>query len=113
MNAALDDVIVLDLTSRFSSSLTAAFLADFGGNVIRVELATSPQERGQAEAGWNHEADLIHRNKQSVLIDPGKTRGRELLVELANKADVIIVLRSNSMKRDYRFQNINSINDVS
>ena len=29
MSAALDDVVVLDLTNTFSSSLTAAFLADF------------------------------------------------------------------------------------
>jgi crotonobetainyl-CoA:carnitine CoA-transferase CaiB-like acyl-CoA transferase len=90
MSAALDDVVVLDLTNSFSSSLTAAFLADFGGEVIRLELAPRSVEPRQADGRWNHEADLIHRNKRSIVIDPAKARGRELLVELAARADVIV-----------------------
>lgn len=45
MTAALDDVIVLDLTNTFSSSLTAAFLADFGSNVIRLDLPPKAREQ--------------------------------------------------------------------
>ncbi|MBW1758396.1 MAG: CoA transferase, partial [Deltaproteobacteria bacterium] len=66
MSSALEDVIVLDLTRDFSSCLAAAFLADFGGRVIRVELlnANDPvdetvtlpdcQERLDVQAGTIH-----------------------------------------------------------
>jgi formyl-CoA transferase len=95
MSGALDDVIVLDLTKNFSSSLSAAFLADFGGQVIRLELLSSACDTSDAAtsaetAGWNHEADLIHRNKQSVALNPESEKGRKLLVELVNKADVLV-----------------------
>ncbi|RLQ21079.1 hypothetical protein DWB85_14370 [Seongchinamella sediminis] len=90
MSAALDDVVVLDLTTSFSSALTAAFLADFGGQVIRLELLPQASEPEQEKGAWDYEADLIHRNKQSVQIDPQQERGRQLLAELAAKADVII-----------------------
>lgn len=90
MSAALDDVTVLDLTQSFSSALSAAFLADFGGNVIRLELSAQERDARQVDGSWDHEADLIHRNKKSVVIDPQQDRGRALLAELAAKADVII-----------------------
>lgn len=90
MSAALDDVTVLDLTNSFSSSLSAAFLADFGGNVIRLELFSHGRDAQQIEGTWDYEADLIHRNKQSVVIDPHKERGLALLAELTAKADVIL-----------------------
>jgi len=90
MSAALDDVIVLDLTNTFSSSLTAAFLADFGGKVIRLALSPQVRESGSIEGSWDYEADLIHRNKQSVVINPDRDQGRKLLAELAARADVIV-----------------------
>lgn len=90
MSAALDDVVVLDLTNTFSSSLTAAFLADFGGDVIRLDLLPQARESKLTDGSWDYEADLIHRNKQSVVIDPAKEQGRKLLAELAVKADVIV-----------------------
>ncbi len=92
MSGALDDVIVLDLTKNFFSSLSAAFLADFGGNVIRLDLLPENGETKtpKSESGWNYEADLIHRNKQSVALDPATEQGRKVLDELVAKADVIV-----------------------
>lgn len=90
MTAALDDVVVLDLTNTFSASLTATFLADFGGQVIRLELLPGALEPKVTDGSWDYEADLIHRNKQSVVINPAAEQGRKLLAELTAKADVII-----------------------
>ncbi|MBS0552892.1 MAG: CoA transferase, partial [Proteobacteria bacterium] len=56
MSRPLDDVVVLDLTRLFCTSLSAAFLADFGARVVRLELL--PLTTHAAE-GWNCEADLI------------------------------------------------------
>ncbi len=91
MSAALDDVIVLDLTKNFFSSLSAAFLADFGADVIRLDLLPQAHEKtNQNDGSWNHESDLIHRNKRSVALDPTSEKGRKLLEELVAKADVIV-----------------------
>jgi len=88
MSRALDDVVVLDLTRQYCASLSAALLADFGARVIRVELL--PGEAGPPRGEWNHEADLIHRNKESLAVDAGSDRGRQLLRELAARADAIV-----------------------
>ncbi|MCK0508154.1 CaiB/BaiF CoA transferase family protein [Aromatoleum anaerobium] len=87
MSRALEDVVVLDLTQQFCASLSAAFLADFGARVIRLDV---PPARLASDGKWNHEADLIHRNKESLALDPSGERGRALLHELVAKADVIL-----------------------
>ncbi len=95
MSGALDDIVVLDLTRNFASSMSAAFLADFGARVIRLETlhdAAAPLETADSPrpGAWNHEADLIHRNKQSVRIDVHGERGRAVLDDLAARCDVIL-----------------------
>lgn len=95
MSGALDDIVVLDLTRSFASSMSAAFLADFGARVIRLESTGSvvdvPLTADSPRPGaWNHEADLIHRNKQSVRIDVHGGRGRAVLDDLAARCDVIL-----------------------
>lgn len=92
MAAALDDVVVLDLTKTFSSSLTAAFLADFGGDVIRLDFPSRPVETDTdtADGSWDYQADLIHRNKKSIALDPDQDQGLKILAQLAAKADVIV-----------------------
>lgn len=88
MNRVLQDLTVIDLTRQFCAALAAAFLGDFGARVIRLDVL--PATRGGTTGRWNHEADLIHRNKLSVAIDPSSPRGRQVLAELAAKADVIV-----------------------
>ena len=91
MSGALDDITVLDLTRGFPAALSAAFLADFGGRVIRLELLPAAAEpNGAAGHGWNHEADLIHRNKESIALNPQTAEGRKILAGLAGRVDVIL-----------------------
>lgn len=92
MSRALDDIIVLDLTRQFCTSLTGAFLGDFGARVIRLDLlpAATPARASADSCQWNYEADLIHRNKESIALDPHPAQGAELLRQLVAKADVII-----------------------
>ncbi len=96
MNGALDDIVVLDVTRNFASSMAAAFLADFGARVIRLESldgdarATVSGVDAPLPGAWNHEADLIHRNKQSIALDPVPARGREVLADLVARCDVIL-----------------------
>ncbi|MGD9598350.1 MAG: CaiB/BaiF CoA transferase family protein [Steroidobacteraceae bacterium] len=88
MGRILHDVTVLDLTRQFCSALSGAFLADFGARVIRVDLL--PAARNEPTGRWNHEADLIHRNKLSVAVNASTARGREVLAALAAKVDVVV-----------------------
>ncbi len=89
MGTVLDDVVVLDLTNSFSAALTAAFLADFGAQVIRLDrIPQAPRPAG--DTGWNCQADLIHRNKQSLALDISAAQGRKLLLETALRADVLL-----------------------
>jgi formyl-CoA transferase len=88
MSRALDGLVVLDLTRQFCSSLSAAFLGDFGARVIRLEGL--PVAAKTANGQWNHEADLIHRNKESLAVDLHVERGRQLLHELVARADAIV-----------------------
>lgn len=91
MTTALDDVVVLDLTETFSSALTAAFLADFGAKVVRLEVSSeNAVDPVDDIRRWNYRADLIHRNKQSVIINSATEKGRELIAEMAVKADVVV-----------------------
>jgi formyl-CoA transferase len=88
MGQVLHDVTVLDLTRQFCAALSAAFLGDFGARVIRLDLlpATAAGPTGR----WNHEADLMNRNKLSVAINPSTPKGREVLAALVARADVIV-----------------------
>jgi crotonobetainyl-CoA:carnitine CoA-transferase CaiB-like acyl-CoA transferase len=91
MSTALDDIVVLDLTKTFSAALSAAFLADFGAEVIRLDLLpTSAEQPEPVDSGWNYEADLIHRNKQSLALDVSSEQGRKLLAELLAAVDVVL-----------------------
>jgi len=96
MSSALDDIVVLDVTRNFASSMAAAFLADFGARVIRLEAVAGSAPRRASEPGparaaaWNHQADLIHRSKQSVAIDLAAERGRAVLGDLLARCDVIL-----------------------
>ena len=95
MSMALDGVVVVDLTTEFFTSITAALLGDFGAKVIRVENtgvprpATNRDGMHPAEA-WDSHAELAHRNKQSVALDLEIAAGQQVLEKLLAKADVLV-----------------------
>lgn len=91
MSRALDDVIVLDFGRQFFTALSAAFLADFGARVIRLDaLPAQSVEARPRPVRWNHEADLIHRNKESLALDLRSSQGQAVLRDLVAKADVVV-----------------------
>lgn len=94
MRQALDDVTVLDLSHALAGPLASTMLADFGATVIKVE---TPGQGDMARA-WGppfHGEDAayftsLNRNKRSVEIDLKQPEGRELLLGLADRADVVL-----------------------
>lgn len=95
MNKALDDLLVIDLTTRFWSSLGTALLGDFGARVVRVEdVALRPDDANRTDESrspWDYEAELAQRNKLSVALDLDNEAGRGVLADLIRQADVLVV----------------------
>jgi formyl-CoA transferase len=97
MPEALDDVLVVDLTTEFWSSIGTAMLADFGARVVRIEPLPSTEDRYGAghgerirEAGWDYRFELANRNKQSLSVDVTQVQGRGVLNDLLRRADVFV-----------------------
>lgn len=84
MDAALQGVRVLDLTTGIAGPLAAMLLADFGSDVVKVE----PPE---GEPGWARPGfAMFNRNKRSVTLDPATEPGRRRLESLVAGADVCV-----------------------
>ncbi len=91
MARALENVVVLDLTTLFWAQIAAATLGDFGAEVIRLDEPRSRRAGCPVEAPvWDYLFDLANRNKRSLGLDLSVERGRKLLGELAAKVDVIV-----------------------
>lgn len=93
-----DGVRVLEVAQWTFAPAAAAVLADFGASVIKIEDATSGDpQRGLASAGVvpmvggvNVVTEQTNRGKRSVGLNLRDPRGRELLLELAERADVFV-----------------------
>ncbi len=88
---ALQRFTVLDLTRVRAGPTAARQLADWGANVIKVELPEH-LEAGEGMGGPRHGSDFqnLHRNKRAVTIDLKSEAGRAVFKKLAAKADVIL-----------------------
>ena len=87
---ALNPYTVLDLTRVRSGPTAVRQLADWGANVIRVELPAS-QDKGQL-GGPRGGPDFqnLHRNKRSLSLNLKTPEGIAILKKLAAKADVLV-----------------------
>jgi len=88
---ALSRFTVLDLSRVRAGPTAVRQLADWGANVIKVELPAELDER-EGMGGPRHGSDFqnLHRNKRSITLNLKETRGRELLLKMAAKADVVV-----------------------
>ncbi len=89
----LAGVRVLDLATMMAAPAAAAYLAEFGADVIKVEKPREgdPQRRwGTRKAGESVYWKSISRNKRSLTLDLRTPRGAEILRLLVGRADVVI-----------------------
>jgi len=90
----LDDIRVIDLTVARAGPTCVRQLADWGADVIRVELpagAAGPGAPGVA-GDTRHGCDFqhLHRNKRSLSLDLKAPGAREVLMRLVDTADALI-----------------------
>ena len=92
----LSGIKILDLTLALAGPLSTQRLADMGANVIKVEepkrgdfTRTSPMA-GIFLNGETIPYLSLNRNKRALAIDLKNTQGKEVLLELVRKADVVV-----------------------
>jgi crotonobetainyl-CoA:carnitine CoA-transferase CaiB-like acyl-CoA transferase len=82
---------VIDLTLARAGPSCVRTLADWGADVIRVE---PPPEEGEAGelVGRRDGSDFqnLHRNKRAITLNLKTAEGREILLRLAEQADVVV-----------------------
>ncbi len=88
---ALARFTVLDLTRVRSGPTCVRELADWGADVIKIEMPED-LEPGEAPGGPRHGSDFqnLHRNKRSLTLNLKAAEGREILKRLVEKADVLV-----------------------
>jgi formyl-CoA transferase len=101
MNLPLDDIRVIDLTVARAGPTCVRQLADWGADVIRVDRPGAVE----TFSGGRHGSDFqhLHRNKRSLTLDLRSPDGREVLLRLADAADVLIENMRPPVKRRLGF----------
>jgi crotonobetainyl-CoA:carnitine CoA-transferase CaiB-like acyl-CoA transferase len=86
----LAGVRLLDLTRLVSGAQLGLVLGDLGADVIKVERPGSGDGfRHSTVEGYDANWRAYSRNKRSITLDLARARGRELLLQLAETADVL------------------------
>jgi crotonobetainyl-CoA:carnitine CoA-transferase CaiB-like acyl-CoA transferase len=90
----LSGVTVLDMTTSLAGPYAGQLLADLGADVIKIERPTV----GDDSRHW-HPPELVgkalwfssvNRNKRSVTLDYSTEEGRDVLLDLVRRSDVVL-----------------------
>ena len=89
--ASLEGIRVLDLSRLVAGNAITHLLADHGAEVIKVERP----KVGDDLRNWKTKGHSVHwkvycRNKKSITLDLRQSRGKELFLDLAEHAQVIV-----------------------
>lgn len=97
----LSDLLVLDLSRALAGPHATMMLGDLGARIIKVENPA----KGDDTRGWgppfagpvddddDHESTYFlsaNRNKESITLDLKDTEDRDVLIELAKRADILV-----------------------
>jgi len=90
-SAALEGIRVLDLTRVRSGPTCVRQLADWGADVIKVEMPEAI-EAGDQLGGPRHGPDFqnLHRNKRSITLNLKAPEGMAIFRRLVEGADVVV-----------------------
>ena len=94
MGAVLEGIKVLDLTRVLAGPWATMTLGDLGAEIWKIEQPGA----GDDTRGWMPPSVEgistyylgANRNKKSLAVDIGTKEGREIIVELARKADILV-----------------------
>lgn len=92
----LDGVRVLEATTTWAGPMCGCILADFGADVVKVELPGGEMARRAPPLlpGTDPPVSFMHatvnRNKRSLTLDLRRPEGRDAFLRLAARADVVV-----------------------
>ena len=102
-NGALDGIRIIDLTTVLMGPMATRMLGDHGADVIRVEPTTGDSTRNglpSRNPGMSGFSLNLQRNKRSLSVDLKHDRGKEVVLELAKTADVLVTnMRAEALTR--------------
>ena len=84
----LDRFTVLDLTRVRSGPTCVRQFADFGANVIKIDMAEGDPQLGGPREGSDFQN--LQRNKRSLTLDLKSEAGKRILFQLAERADALV-----------------------
>ncbi|MEO5697012.1 MAG: CoA transferase [Burkholderiaceae bacterium] len=88
---ALSHIAVLDLTRVRAGPTAVRQLADWGAQVIKIEMPPSMDE-GEGIGGPREDSDFqnVHRNKRGMTLNLKSPKGVAILKKLVARADVVV-----------------------
>ena len=90
---ALAGVRILDLTSLILGPYATQMLGDLGADVIKIESPDGDSTRHTGPSRTDDLASLflaVNRNKRSIILDLKQPAARDVLLRMADTADVFI-----------------------
>ena len=90
----LSGVRVLEATTTWAGPMCAAVLADFGADVIKVEIPSGDVSRSVQPNLPDTEVSFMHatvnRNKRALSLDTRTEQGRDIFLKLGASSDIIV-----------------------
>jgi crotonobetainyl-CoA:carnitine CoA-transferase CaiB-like acyl-CoA transferase len=87
----LAGINVLEVASYVTGPYACALLADMGARVVKIEeVAQGDPFRGWGKGGYSPTFRSVNRGKQSVAVDLRSVEGRDIVLSLAERADVFV-----------------------
>ena len=91
---ALEGVRVIDLTRALAGPYCSMMLGDYGADVVKIEMPGIGDDTRQWAPPFIGEESAyylsINRNKRSMTLNLKHSKGREILLEMARGADVVL-----------------------
>jgi crotonobetainyl-CoA:carnitine CoA-transferase CaiB-like acyl-CoA transferase len=100
----LEGLKVVEFATYVAGPSAAAVMSDWGANVIKIESARGDPTRrtfaGQTHLKGNPVFEFENHGKRGVVLDVGKSAGREALIRILKDADIFITnVRPGALKR--------------
>ena len=84
---------VLDLSTNIAGPFAAMILGDLGADVVKVERPPGGDDTRTLPPQWKGQGTVflaVNRNKRSVVLDVKTPEGRDALLKLVSRCDIVI-----------------------
>ena len=93
MDKALSNITVLDLTRVLAGPYCTMMLADYGANVIKIEVpgkGDDTRAMGPKKNDYSMYYAYVNRGKKGITLNLKEEEGKKIFIEMVKKADVVV-----------------------